>query len=159
MTTQDTNKGTTDTDKGKGKGNGSVDKGNGQAIDKGKFNTHKLIDWTRAAYDLQRLDRANGIVYHIKQGNGHKKLIKLATFENKAGLFFGAILNGSMQDLATDKTKNLTVLHTKSNVYKIVKPTLSYANMVALQTAIVKVCGKGKVAIGHGLTIDNAVKS
>ena len=136
----------------------TTNKGNSQAIDKGKFDTHKLVKWAQQAYDLQRLDRGNGIVYHIKQGNGHKKLIKIATFENKQGLFFGAMLNSTMVDLSTDKAKNLTILHSKSNVYKVVKPTLSYANMVALQTAIVKVCGKGKVAIGHGLTIDNTVK-
>ncbi|KKK82892.1 hypothetical protein LCGC14_2798840 [marine sediment metagenome] len=151
-------KGGKGSDKG-GKGaNKARDKGNGQAIDKGKFDTHKLITWVKAAYDTTTLDRNNGTVTLVKVGNAHKKVIKQGTFENKQGVFFGSILNSTMADLSTDKAKNLTVLHSKSNVYKVVKPTLSYANMVALQTAIVKVCGKGKVAIGHGLTIDNTVK-
>lgn len=126
-------------DKGKVDTQGSNDK---------PIKTHNLIAWVCQAYDVQVLDRQNGTVYHVLQGASHKKLIKQATFENKGGVFFGGMLNGSMADLATKGNDYLTVLHVKSNVYKVVKPTLTYGQLTQLQTAIVKVIGKGKLAIG-----------
>lgn len=120
----------------------------------GGFATHSLIDWCKKAYSLTTLDRANGTVYHINLNGAHKKLIKTANFENKCGVFFGGMLNSVLATLATSGQNYLTVLHSKSNVYKIVRPTLSYAQIITVQKQIVKVCGTPKIKIGQGYNID-----
>ena len=118
------------------------------------FATHSLIDWCKKAYSLTTLDRANGTVYHINLNGAHKKLIKTANFENKMGVFFGGMLNSVLSSLATSGQNYLTVLHSKSNVYKIVRPTLSYAQIITVQKQIVKICGTPKIAVGQGYNID-----
>ena len=116
--------------------------------------TQDLVKWCVKAYSLTKLDRANGVVYHIALNGSHKKLIKIATWENKGGVFLGGMVNATMAPLATSSNNYLTVHHSKSNVYKVVRPTLTMAQMVTLQQAIVKVCGTPKVPVGDGLNLD-----
>lgn len=123
-----------------------VDKGDTKA----GIPTQDLVKWVCQAYDTSILDRSNGKVYHVSVGGGsHKKLIKLPTFENKQGVFFGSMVNGVMSDLAK---QDITKHHVKSNVYKIVKSTLDPNQFLLVLGAIVKVCGDPKVPIAIPVT-------
>lgn len=104
----------------------------GQQTPKADMQT-AFVNWFVSSFkDTNKVDRANGIVYNGKVGNAHKKVVKTPTFENKGGLFFGAVLN---QHLA--KVKGLQY-HAKSNVYKA-GPNTTPATIKAVKKAIVKV--------------------
>lgn len=80
----------------------------------GMVEAAEIIKWFRTTYpESQRVDRGNGIVYHLRG----RKVVKEPTFENKGGIFFGAKLNSIMKAVSQDHP--LYVLyHSKSNVYK-----------------------------------------
>lgn len=114
--------------------------------DKGLDTQKSIIPWFKASYDVVVVNRANGIVYNALVGASHKKVVKVPTFENKGGLFFGGLLNSVMQPLAKS---GLTTYHSKSNVYKTTKKTLTKTQAISLRQAIVKVIGPSKVAVDN----------
>jgi len=140
-----------------GKASSDKDKDKGKGKPKTGLDVQGLIfDWFVGNFDgVVKYDKNNGIVSMGKVGTRHVKAVKIPTFENKGGLFYGAVLNGQLA-----KVKGC-VHHAKSNVYKH-GAGITVPQVKAIRQALVNTFDGykgGQGGLVKGLPMDKAPKA